>query len=230
MPRSLLLLILLCGCAVDPVTEAPPAAPAITPPAGYELPEGEAPDGGFVALDAEYTAAMQDGLTQQVPDVSLVGAPAKVDRAMEGAFAQLAASRAELHAAYEAAKAGGVDEVVLLQGVPGHGVGEGASATDMQILLTPDEPTAVTTHNVCSNLILSCAERSGSFDACVDAVPQCRSEEPWTVGEDCCPKACKDGYSERRARGTVFLEAFMKTFVHDWSCFPGMPARSGADK
>ena len=228
MRRSLLFALLLCGCSVEPVADAP--VPAIAPPPGYELPEGEAIDTGFVALGAEFTAAMPDGYEQQVPDSSLVSPPAKIDVAMQGAMQQLADSRAEIHAAYEAAKAGGIDEVVLLQGVPGHGVGEGASATDMKILLTPDEPTAVTTHNVCSNLILSCAERSGSFDACVDAVPQCRSEEPWTVGEDCCPKACKDGYSERRARGTVFLEAFMKTFVHDWSCFPGMPARSGADK
>ncbi len=149
---------------------------------------------------------------------------------MQGAMQRLADSRAELRQAYDAAKAGGVEDVVLLQGVPGHAVGEGSSAADMQILLTPDEPTAVTTHNVCSNLILSCAERSGSFDACVAAVPSCRSTEPWTVGEDCCPQACKDTYDGHRARGVVYLDAYMKTFVRDWSCFPGMPARTGVDK
>lgn len=224
MTRSLLVILLLAGCTTDPPAQDAPE-PLIEPPAGYELPEGEAADPGFVALDVEYTAAMVVGGEQQVPDSKLKGAPAKIDVALAGAQAELDQSRADLRAAYDDAKALGAADVVLLQGVPGHGVGEGSSADHMQILLTPDEPTAVTTHNVCSNLILSCAERSGSFDACVDAVPVCRNAEPWKHGEDCCPKACGDAYRLKRQRGAVFLDAFMATFVRDYSCFPGMPAR-----
>jgi hypothetical protein len=229
MGRSLFLIVFVLGCAAEP-PEPAAAPPPRAMPDGYELPEGIASDTGFVALDVEYTAVLPGGEEQQVPDVSLNGAPIKIADAMAGAQQQLDQSRADIRAAYEAAKAGGVDEVVLLQGVPGHAPNEGANASDVQILLTPDEPTAVTTHNVCSNLILSCAERSGSFDACVDAAPVCRHAEPWTVGEDCCPKQCGDDYRLRRQRGKVFLDAFMATFVRDWSCFPGMPSQTPEPK
>ncbi len=231
VPVLFLATLLFAACSAD-LDPAPvePSPPPIDVPAGYELPPGEAVDAGFVALDVTYTAAMQDGLAQQVPDISMKSPPAKIDAAMQAAADELEQSRQELRAYHDAATAGGVADVVLLQGVPGHAVGEGSSAADLQILLTPDEPTAVTTHNVCSNLILSCAERSGSFDACVAAVPSCRHAEPWTVGEDCCPAACKTAYDGQRQRGQVFLEAFMRTFVRDWSCFPGMPSRTGADK
>jgi hypothetical protein len=134
-------------------------------------------------------------------------------------------------------------EIPIPDGIPGHGLGQSAAggaegsggggavppAGPIIAVASLDSKDPATTYNVCGQLVVSCARKSGSFDACVDAVPACTQPEPWAVDEDCCPQACKSRYQGARAGGATFLEAFGQTFVQDWSCFPGLPERPPAN-
>lgn len=215
---ALLAAVLLFGCASEPTSPAVQAAatPVRPAPIGYEIPE-PVPDAGWDPLDVTFTRTLPGGYAQQVPD-QVVGEPTTVEAALAAAFEELRVTR-------EAVAALGPDAPLTAGVVAHHGHEEVAPEGDIELALDADQFTPVTVYNVCTTLTLMCARDAGTIDGCLDATPTCASPEPWLAREDCCPKACKKAYFDRRDGGESHIEAYSATFVHDWSCFAGMPGR-----
>lgn len=211
--------LFLGGCEREP---GPVAAvlpsPARSAPAGYVIPEA-VQDAGHLPGDVTYTRTLPGGEVQQVPDSVLPDQPPTVAEALAAAVAALEQTRETARRLRE--EAGG--ELVIVDGIAVDVVDAGKGVD--QFLVDPDRSTPATTYNVCTGLALACAEVAGTVDGCLAAVPTCRSARPWEAREDCCPKACKDGYQSLRDGGVDVIEAFAATFVRDYSCVPGMPPR-----
>jgi hypothetical protein len=92
------------------------------------------------------------------------------------------------------------------------------------IQLNPASSDAITALGTCTDLITYCYEPGArSLDACVEAVPRCRTSKPWEEA-DCCPSACVDAYSRARSQGQEPIAAFEKALFLEPDCFPGVRA------
>ncbi len=90
--------------------------------------------------------------------------------------------------------------------------------------IDPRGSDAITALGSCTDLITYCFQPGErSLDECVEAVPRCRTSEPWKEDE-CCPSACADAYSQAREKGQEPIAAFEKAFFLEPDCFPGVRA------
>ncbi len=215
----------LAACADPPAEEAapPPATPERVAPEGYEIPEPVA-GAGWVPLDVTFSKELPEGYEQQLPDSRLPDEPLRVGPAMAEAFAALEETRRITREAIAASETG---EIVLVDGVAGHVQGQGAGGGP-QVVVAPDRRSPVNTYQVCSGLILGCARHSGTVDGCVEVVPRCEGDTPWMDDQDCCPESCTGQYTALRGAGLNVAEAFATVFVHDTTCFPGLPGKPPA--
>ena len=214
--------LLLAACADPPVQETSPEpeAPERAAPDGYEIPEPVA-GAGWVPLDVTFSKELPDGHEQQVPDENLPDQPLRVGEAMARSFEALEETRRMEREAVAGSPDG---ELVLLDGIPGHVVGQGAGSGP-QLVMKPDHRSPVVTYKTCSALIMGCASHSGTVDGCVEVVPRCDGDTPWLDDQDCCPSSCVGQYASLRGLGLNVAEAFTTVFVHDTTCFPGLPGK-----
>lgn len=95
------------------------------------------------------------------------------------------------------------------------------------VLGPPPIPGPNTSSAACLQLKTSCLVASSSpkesvLDECVDGLPRCETNEPWTEAQPCCPSSCVDAYKEERRLGASQLEASSAVFGSNHECFPGL--------
>ncbi len=216
---------LLAGCDALPPADVAPTAPSDTPVAApNDLGPDSNPDAslhdGVEPLGSQYTytLTMPAGHTQQVPDQGMKGAPVPPIQAMAEALAVIAQLRAAVP-----------EPVVIAAGFDHHGVPAEPESTN------PDDVPAGTPHlvldfeatrgpiqswHICKEIVMDCAVRSGTVDACMDLMPRCATETPWEEAGECCPTPCATEYTDRRKAGADAETAWFDTFEVDIpSCF-----------
>ena len=94
-----------------------------------------------------------------------------------------------------------------------------------QLELDPTRRDPMTSLGLCTRWIVKCVEPGvRSLDDCTRSAPICKSQEPWTKNETCCPEDCFDAYATLRTAGQLPIEAFDHVYFGDASCFPGVAA------
>lgn len=94
-----------------------------------------------------------------------------------------------------------------------------------RIAVDPDTKDPLTGLAACTDRVTYCyAPGSKDLKACLEAMPTCATETPWTEATACCPDACKTAFSAAVAGGEVPNKAFERVFFLEPDCFPGVRA------
>lgn len=89
----------------------------------------------------------------------------------------------------------------------------------LEVDVTRRDP--ITAVGACTNWIAACYEPGiRELDDCARSAPSCATETPWLESGACCPTACFAQYRSARLSGTTDLEALLRVYVRQGSCFP----------
>lgn len=94
-----------------------------------------------------------------------------------------------------------------------------------RLALDPDASDALTALASCTDVVTTCyAPGSVDLGTCLEAVPSCATQTPWTESAACCPAACKTAFAAAVQGGLVPNRAFERVFFLEPDCFPGVRA------
>jgi hypothetical protein len=91
--------------------------------------------------------------------------------------------------------------------------------------IDPTQRDPMTALAECADLVSSCYVPGGADLAfCLDLAHTCDSDQPWNEKKACCPKACKEAFTNEVSGGLSQRDALEKTFFLAPDCFPGVRA------
>ncbi|MEW5738346.1 MAG: hypothetical protein AB1938_05440 [Myxococcota bacterium] len=116
-------------------------------------------------------------------------------------------------------------EITWLPSLPGSTYKLVTELSGGRLALDPDTSDALTALGFCTDAVTTCYT-PGTFEleACLEAVPDCATEQPWTEENVCCPAACKTAFAAAVTGGEAPNRAFERLFFIEPDCFPGVRA------
>lgn len=92
---------------------------------------------------------------------------------------------------------------------------------DAQLVANPDDRDAISAAAECGAVVLACLSPERNILGCLQNVPVCDSDEPWTGDGFCCDASCEDAYVDLRLDGAVEADALTRAIFGTDSCMPG---------
>jgi hypothetical protein len=96
------------------------------------------------------------------------------------------------------------------------------SQGDAQLVANPDDRDAISAAAECGAVVLACLAPDRNLLGCLQNVPTCDSDTPWTGDGFCCDASCEDAYVELRLDGAVEADALSGAVFGPNSCMPGV--------
>jgi len=106
-----------------------------------------------------------------------------------------------------------------------------ASGPFGEMFADPEDRSPSSAAGECAALLMACMAPERNVLGCLQNVPVCESEEPWT-GTDafCCHASCEDRYVELRLEGRIEADALATAVFGPEACSPGVDDALAAEK